>query len=69
MVIGGVTPVPIREELRIIVDSKVGEMEEISVGGGKPTVTIVLRPEELEGMPNVEFRPITKYFQDLGRIE
>ena len=60
MVIGGVTPVPIWEGLRIIVDSKVGEMEEISVGGGKPTVTIVLRPDELAGMPNVEFRPITK---------
>ena len=60
MVVGGVTPVPIRDGLRIIVDSRVAEMETISVGGGLPTVTLELQPSELATMPWVEFRPITK---------
>lgn len=60
MVVGGVTPVPIREGVRIIIDSRVAERALISVGGGRPTVTIVLRPAALSAMDGVEFRPIVK---------
>ena len=60
MVVGGVTPVPIRDGLRVIVDSKVAEMAIISVGGGVPTMTLELVPSDLATMPFVEFRPITK---------
>jgi len=53
MMIGGVTAIGI-ENLPIYVDSKVMEQEKVVMGGGNRASKLILDPEELKKLPNVE---------------
>ena len=54
MVIGGVTILGLPESMRIFVDSKIFERDLLVTGGGGRSTKIVLNPNEIKKIPNVE---------------
>ncbi len=55
MRIGGVTIFGLPAKMRKFIDSKVFNRERIIVGGGGRSTKLVINPEELRKIPNVEF--------------
>lgn len=52
MMIGGVTPLALPEDLPILVDPKVFAKDEVIVGGGSRSMKIKVSPEVFERLPN-----------------
>ena len=53
MIIGGVTAIGI-SDLPIYIDSRVMEQAEVVMGGGNRSSKVLLNPQELLKLPNVE---------------
>lgn len=54
MMIGGVTPFALPEDLTVYVDRRVMELERVIVGSGSRSSKIWVSPEALARLPNVE---------------
>lgn len=53
MMVGGVTPFGLPEDMPVYVDAAVMQRPEIVLGGGNRSSKLRLRPEALEALPNV----------------
>ena len=54
MMIGGVTPFALPEDLPVYVDRRVMELESVIVGSGSRSSKILVPPEALERLPSAE---------------
>lgn len=54
MMIGGVTPFGLREDLRVLVDRRVTDKDRVVVGGGSRSLKIIVDPEVFTRMPPAE---------------
>jgi prolyl-tRNA editing enzyme YbaK/EbsC (Cys-tRNA(Pro) deacylase) len=66
MIVGGVTPFGLPDDLPVYVDAPIMALEEMIVGGGGRSSKIIVPPAALEGLPNVKVveglanpRPVT----------
>ena len=51
MLIGGVTPFGLREELPLYIDSRVMDQEQVIVGGGSRALKVQVAPAALAALP------------------
>ena len=54
MMIGGVTPFALPEDLPVYVDRRVMELERVIVGSGSRSSKILVSPEALERLPSAQ---------------
>ncbi len=55
MMIGGVTPFGLPDDLPIYADAKLRDLDYVILGGGSRSFKLKMPPSELEKLPNLEF--------------
>jgi prolyl-tRNA editing enzyme YbaK/EbsC (Cys-tRNA(Pro) deacylase) len=54
MMIGGVTPFALPDDLPVYIDSRIMDLEWVIVGGGSRSLKLKVEPAALAGLPNAE---------------
>jgi prolyl-tRNA editing enzyme YbaK/EbsC (Cys-tRNA(Pro) deacylase) len=54
MMIGGVTPFALPDDLTLYIDSRIAELDWVIVGGGSRSLKVKVDPRALSGLPNAE---------------